>query len=275
MAALYFGLQHSSNTRAERNMKIKPSSHSIIIRYVFLGIMLGLMFPILGTILQINISGLPFTWVSAIHIQRSQPLLWVIDTAPLFLGLAIGLAGFRQRRVTEMKSELEKIVQQRTEELASANTLLKTELDVLRQLESIVERGKKEWDTTFDTIVDLIFLTDAQGNIIRCNKAVNDMLSNDYNNLIGKPIFEILGIEKTVLDANKKGELELPLFKGCFELPKTIEEAVRLVLPQGDRAVALYPFGKKENKTVAVISGGGPFDVFEAIAQGIDLYITG
>ncbi len=64
-------------------------------------------------------------------------------------------------------------------------------------------------------------------------------------------------------------------FKGRFPSPRTLEEATRLVLPQGDRALAVYPFGKKENSTVAVVSGGAPFEAFTAVAQGIDLYITG
>jgi len=199
-------------------MKSKDSFLSIITQYVLLGIMLGLLFPILGTVLEIFESGLSFTWLSVIQVQANQPLLWIIDTAPLFLGLTLGFAGFRQKRIEIIKADLEQTVQQRTEELASANTLLQSELDALRQLETVLERGKKEWEATFDTIADLIFLTDARGNIIRVNKAVNDKLSMGYKELVGKPLYEVLGLKENGLPTDKTSELEFPIFKGYFEL---------------------------------------------------------
>lgn len=64
-------------------------------------------------------------------------------------------------------------------------------------------------------------------------------------------------------------------FKGRFEKPVTLAEEQRRVLPEGDAARALFPFGPEALRTAAVVSGGAPFEAFEAIEQGLDLYVTG
>lgn len=64
-------------------------------------------------------------------------------------------------------------------------------------------------------------------------------------------------------------------FKGRLEKPINLDEAVRRVLPAGDKPRTLLPFGPKEISTVALVSGGAAFESLQAIAEGIDLYVTG
>jgi putative NIF3 family GTP cyclohydrolase 1 type 2 len=42
-----------------------------------------------------------------------------------------------------------------------------------------------------------------------------------------------------------------------------------------DSALALLPFGPEVNNTVAIVSGGAPMVVNQAVDAGTDLYITG
>jgi len=63
--------------------------------------------------------------------------------------------------------------------------------------------------------------------------------------------------------------------KGRFEPAVSLDEAQRRVLPEGDAPRALLPFGPKTIASAAVVSGGAPFEALEAIARGIDLYVTG
>ncbi len=60
-------------------------------------------------------------------------------------------------------------------------------------------------------------------------------------------------------------------------LPKalTIDELERKLFPNGEKAAHLFPFGKKEIRTVAVISGGAGEDFNQAVVAGADAYITG
>lgn len=62
---------------------------------------------------------------------------------------------------------------------------------------------------------------------------------------------------------------------GEFEESITIDKLERMLFPQGEKALHILPFGKKEIKTVAIISGGAGGDMDQAVAAGYDAYITG
>jgi GAF domain-containing protein len=103
--------------------------------YTLLGVGFGLLFPLLATGIQMRVESLPLTFANAIHIQRTTPLLWVIDTAPLFLGIFAALVGRRQNllqalntllndREAELEKnqrEIENQIKERTRDLEWAN----------------------------------------------------------------------------------------------------------------------------------------------------------
>lgn len=64
---------------------------SSTLKYTLSGILIGLIFPIFGTILQVFIDGSSLNLEATLLAQRGHPLLWIIDTVPLFLGLSFGL----------------------------------------------------------------------------------------------------------------------------------------------------------------------------------------
>ena len=104
-------------------------------RYTFAGIMFGLLFPIIATIARILGMGLSISPASIIAVQSEDWLMWMIDTAPIFLGLFAGFAGHRQemlqkanvelvnteRELRDLAATLEQRVEQRTRELTAAN----------------------------------------------------------------------------------------------------------------------------------------------------------
>ena len=63
--------------------------------------------------------------------------------------------------------------------------------------------------------------------------------------------------------------------KGELKKPCTIEELEKMFLLPGQKPMFTLPFGKKEIKTVGIISGGASSDVHEAIKEGLDAYISG
>ena len=63
--------------------------------------------------------------------------------------------------------------------------------------------------------------------------------------------------------------------KGTFPQPLTAEQAARKIAFEDRPPAGVYPFGKKENTTCAVVSGGAAGSAAEAIDEGIDLYVTG
>jgi dinuclear metal center YbgI/SA1388 family protein len=64
-------------------------------------------------------------------------------------------------------------------------------------------------------------------------------------------------------------------YKGAFSEPVTIDEAIKRINFKNRLPVGVFPFGKKECTTAAVVSGGAPENAREAIEEGLDLYITG
>ncbi len=63
--------------------------------------------------------------------------------------------------------------------------------------------------------------------------------------------------------------------KGTLEKAVSVQELERRLFPDGTKAAHILPFGKKEIRTVAVISGGAGEDADQAAKAGVDAYITG
>lgn len=63
--------------------------------------------------------------------------------------------------------------------------------------------------------------------------------------------------------------------KGEFEKTISLQELAEKVLRPGVKAPVILDFGKKEIKTVGIISGGGSEDIEQAVAENLDAYITG
>jgi dinuclear metal center YbgI/SA1388 family protein len=64
-------------------------------------------------------------------------------------------------------------------------------------------------------------------------------------------------------------------FKGTLPTPLRIEEVVIKVFGDWRATLGSLPFGKEHNRTVGIVSGGATDEVDQAIAEGLDLFITG
>ena len=64
-------------------------------------------------------------------------------------------------------------------------------------------------------------------------------------------------------------------YKGRLTSPLTVEEAAKRIEFMGRPAVTIFPFGARVNNSCAVISGGASHESSQAIAEGMDLYVTG
>jgi dinuclear metal center YbgI/SA1388 family protein len=62
---------------------------------------------------------------------------------------------------------------------------------------------------------------------------------------------------------------------GRLATPLTVDEALQRITFEGRPPLGVYPFGKERSETAAVITGGGGSETTDAIAQGLDLYVTG
>ena len=98
--------------------------------YCLAGAAFGLTFPIIGTAIvchqqfgHVDIAGI-------VQAQSTNPLLWIINTAPLFLGLFATFAGARQDKITAINLTLAERVREQTAHLQTANASLQREIEV-------------------------------------------------------------------------------------------------------------------------------------------------
>ncbi len=62
----------------------------------------------------------------------------------------------------------------------------------IRDRERSIEEAKRDWEMTFDSVPDLIFLLKENGEIFRANKASADYLGYRVEELIGKKCYEVV-----------------------------------------------------------------------------------
>ncbi len=77
-------------------------------KYTFYGMLFGLMFPIVATSIDISKLGLEFSLESILFVQKKHPIHYIIDTAPIFLGL---FAMFGGRNLDKLKGTNKQILQ--------------------------------------------------------------------------------------------------------------------------------------------------------------------
>jgi dinuclear metal center YbgI/SA1388 family protein len=64
-------------------------------------------------------------------------------------------------------------------------------------------------------------------------------------------------------------------YQGLLKEPLTVEEAAKRISFCGRPPLGIYPFGKEESISCAVVSGAYSKGAREAMEEGIDLYVTG
>lgn len=134
-------------------------------KYTLIGVIFGLFFPVIATIIRIGDANLPYKLSSAIAVQTTDSLLWIIDTAPIFLGIFASIAGRRQEKAMALyeqlrqreneliqdRANLEQRVEERTAILAKKTEQLRAASYVARQTSNAQDLG-----SLLNNIVNLI-----------------------------------------------------------------------------------------------------------------------
>jgi two-component system NtrC family sensor kinase len=89
----------------------------------------------------------------------------------------------------------------------------------------LLESAKRDWEQTFDAIRDVILLLDADGTVVRVNRAAREKLGRGYREIVGRRLEDLVGargeeavrraLEKTDADG---GTIGVPELKGIFEV---------------------------------------------------------
>src|SRR3990170_2273713 len=104
--------------------------------------------------------------------------------------------------------------------------------------EMMLEHTKKEWEITFDSIADPIFIHDRDFKILRANRAYQKMAGMEFMGFIGRPYYEVFP------------KMEKP-FEGCAKELKLQEEEEEEFSCHGTNKifkVKFYPINGAEGK---------------------------
>ncbi len=204
----------------------KPSTRSYTIPFILLGFVFGLVIVLFGTVVAVLGEGLPLTFDNLVQAQLSTPLLWVLDSVPFIMAAILGVLGSREAQLARQRME-SRDVQRRAADIARLNTDLTRKEKERQDIEMIISRGKREWEATFDSVQDLILLTDEQETVIRCNRAAAQAFYLEFPQMIGKPINELFfGSESSEPFPSQKSEVKFPALDGWYEVssnPLTFE----------------------------------------------------
>lgn len=92
-------------------------------RYTYCGILFGFLFPIISTVFETFLQLGQISFIEMMQIQEDHPLLWVIDSAPLFLGLTARLAGKKQEAAEKMNERLKELNKELNLEIIKNRTI--------------------------------------------------------------------------------------------------------------------------------------------------------
>jgi len=168
----------------------KGRTYQNTLLYTLVGIAFGLVIVIWGTWVALSREQLPISLQSVEKVQLSQPLLMIINLAPLIIGALMAFLGFNNDRLASLSKELELELKRSTLDLVTTNEELKTSLERQKNVETIISRAKRSWEFTFDAMQDFMIQMDLDGKIVRCNKATIKGLNTTFQNILGKNIAE-------------------------------------------------------------------------------------
>ncbi|MEZ0395991.1 MAG: response regulator [Anaerolineales bacterium] len=140
------------------------SKKSTRLPYVYMawGCLAALMAPFAGMLIEASRIRLPLTFPSLLSTQLSQPLLWILDLAPLSIGLLAFLWG-----------------KQKQSSLQAAENL-------------------RQWQTMFDAFSDAAFLLEeASATILHCNAAGQKLLDSSAADPDGARLYALLANNRT------------------------------------------------------------------------------
>jgi two-component system, sensor histidine kinase and response regulator len=186
------------------------------LQYAFYGFLLGLAFVLACGALAYRFFQVIIP-TGLVELRLLFGLLLLLVPAGL---AAIGASvGYQQDRLEQLMNESQLFM---TRSSTRERKLLQENAQ-RHNLEKILERGKREWESIFDAVQDAILVADSHGRIIRCNRSATRWLNTTFDRLVNMPIDQVvLGMphDTAVLLTSMRGEVHLPSLGGWYDFTR-------------------------------------------------------
>ena len=188
-------------------------------QFALYGVLVGFLFPLIGTIIECSIQFGFFGISHFLECQLNSPLLWIIDTAPVFLGLLAAFGGRQMDKVKEANLELnEKYIQ----------------MNMLRQLADSANKAKGEFLATMShEIRTPLSAIIGYNNLLKESSLREDQLH--LVETIGIATDNLFAIINDILDASRLEAGMVKLENKSFSLQSLVQNVVRIC---NDRAIS-------------------------------------
>ncbi len=159
-------------------------------RYFHYGWMFGVFFPVFSILLDVLwIHQVPFTLRTVVELIVSQPLHWVIGSAPVFLGGAGVIIGAQYEHLEEINQELESRVEDRVKEI--------------NQTRHELELEKLYFESLFDHSPAAIVVLDPSYRVQSVNPAFEELFLYQEDELIGKKLDNLITFDDSSAQAEE------------------------------------------------------------------------
>ena len=156
-------------------------------KYTFIGVTLGLLFPIVGTLLECSYRNMGYSLHNFIECQKASPALWIVDIAPFLLGLIVSFVGRQLDLVNEKNKQIKERYRQMSELREIADNANKAKSEFLANM-------SHEIRTPMNAILGMNYLI---------SKTSLDEKQRDFNNKIETSAKNLLRIIDDILDFSK------------------------------------------------------------------------
>jgi PAS domain S-box-containing protein len=223
-------------------MEQKPKSRKrYTFPYFFLGILIAVIVIGLLAVLYLVYQAQPVTLENILKLLTTNLLFLYIDIIALYSAIIWGLVGYqkdkaedarrysewfelsKQREAQQFQENQVQLDKKHQVEIARMNEQLASQATKFQDLEVVIQRGKQQWEATFDAVDDLIVLTDEQGSVIRCNRATAEFFQLGYNQIIGRAIDELFAndtVSMMGMTPGDKKDVKLPKADIWYQISK-------------------------------------------------------
>lgn len=181
--------------------------------YLLIGFFLGIFFPVIGTFAECTTAQLSFSLTNFLFVQKLNPSLWLVDTAPIFLGFVAYLAGKNVDRLNEKNVLISEKYQQMAELREIADTANKAKSDFLANM-------SHEIRTPMNAIIGMSYML---------GRTELDDKQKDFNQKIDTSAKNLLRIINDILDFSKIEAGKLSLEVSPMNLEEVIAEVAATV----------------------------------------------